>query len=184
MDVLVMLDEAPDHSAELLPVAQVNTGRVANASETWGRDVVRLYGVPSAETLALALAAALESQREARAASQPHEQHSLGVFADQGAIGDAAWRDQSTGQLLTRNLEIPLAVLIDTSATLLVECGQTIRRLLAGLLMPDWPEGAARAITFSFGAGFTGAAMPAEGMLALLRESDGLDTEQDEETAA
>lgn len=181
MDVLVMLDDAPYHSAV---VAQVNTGRVANANEAWGRDVVRLYGVPSAETLALALAAALESRREANAASKPHEQHSFGVFADQGAIGDAAWRDQSTGQLLTRNFEIPLADLVDTSATLLVECGQTIRRLLAGLLMPDWPEGTARAITFSFGASFTGVAVPAEGMLTLLRESDGLDSERDEETAA
>ena len=184
MDVLVMLDEAPEHSAELLAVAQVNTGWVASAREACGRDVVRLYGVPSAETLALALAAALESRREAYAVSQPHEQHSLGVFAEQGAIGDAAWRDQSTGQLLTRNLEIPLAVLASTSSALLVECGQTIRRLLAGLLMPDWPEGAARAITFSFGAGFTGAALPGEGMLALLRESDGIDSDQGEESAA
>ena len=50
--------------------------------------------------------------------------------------------------------------------------------------MPDWPEGAARAITFSFSAGLTGAALPAEGMLALLRESDGLDSEQDEVSAA
>lgn len=184
MDVLVLLDESPEQPAV---VAQVNTGS-ASASEKWGRDVVRLYGTPSAETLALALAAALESHRESHresnAARQPNEHHSLGVFADQAAVGDAAWRDQSTGQLLTRNLEIPLALLVETSSTLLLECGRTIRRLLAALLMPDWPEGAARAITFSFGGGFTGTAEPAEGMLAMLRESDGLDSEQDEASAA
>ena len=175
-----MLDESTEQPAV---VAQVNTGW-ASANENWGRDVVRLYGVPSAETVALALAAALASHREAHAARQPNEQHSLGVFADQNATGDATWRDEGSGQLLTRNLEIPFAVLFASSSTLLVECGHTIRRLLAALLMPDWPEGAARAITFSFGGGFTGTDLAAEGMLAMLRESDGLDSEQDEASAA
>ena len=38
-----------------------------------------------------------------------------------------------------------------TAEQLLTECGQMIRRLVAGLSMPDWPEGARRAISVSIG---------------------------------
>ena len=60
---------------------------------------------------------------------------------------------------------------------LLGECGQTIRRLVAGLTMPDWPEGARRAISFSF---FPMVAMSLPGalqmdtMLESFREADGI----------
>jgi hypothetical protein len=171
MVVLVMLEETPGHSPVL---AQVNSVPSPLSNERPSRDVVTLYGVPSAESLALALAAALESRR----AGVPEEHHSdavrhVGVWPGRGAIGDAAWRDRSTGQLVTRDLEIPLAVLLETSGALLSECGQAIRRLVAGLLMPDWPEGTRRAITFSFAPAFAGTGMPNEALLASLREADG-----------
>lgn len=171
MVVLVMLDESPVHSPVL---AQVNSVPSPLSNERPSRDVVTLYGVPSAESLALALAAALESRR----AAVPEEDHPdavrhVGVWPGRGAIGDAAWRDRSTGQLVTRDLEIPFAVLLETSGALLSECGQAIRRLVAGLLMPDWPEGTRRAITFSFAPTFAGAGMPNEALLASLREADG-----------
>jgi hypothetical protein len=79
--------------------------------------------------------------------------------------------------LLTRDLEIPLETLVDTARQLLGECGQTIRRLVAGLTMPDWPEGARRAITVSLGPiiGLTAPVFaPLESVLDRLREADGL----------
>ena len=61
MDVLVMLEENPDHSPVL---AHVNTVPSPLASaERPSRDVVTLYGAPSLESLALALAAAVECHR-------------------------------------------------------------------------------------------------------------------------
>src|SRR5674476_896577 len=60
MDVLVMLEERPDHSPVL---AHVNSVPSPLTSERPARDIVTLYGVPSAESLALALAAAVESHR-------------------------------------------------------------------------------------------------------------------------
>jgi hypothetical protein len=89
-------------------------------------------------------------------------------------VGDAAWRDKATGQMVTRDLEIPLALLLETSAGILMECGQGIRRLLAGLLMPDWPEGSRRAINFSFAPAVAGMAMQGDALLASLREADGI----------
>ena len=62
-------------------------------------------------------------------------------------MGDAAWRDESTGHLVTHDLAIPFDVLEDTATFLLSECGPAIRRLVAGLSMPDWPEGTRRAIS-------------------------------------
>ena len=145
MDILVMLEENPEHSPVL---AHVNSVPAPLNSERPSRDVVTLYGVASPESLALALAAAVESHRA------PHERSDtirhLGIWAERGAVGDAAWRDMSTGQLMTRDLHIPVAILTETSQQLLAECGQLIRRLVAGLSMPDWPEGARRAISFSF----------------------------------
>ena len=178
MVVLVMLEDAPDHSPVL---AQVNSVPSPLSNERPSRDVVTLYGVPSAESLALALAAALESRR----AVVPGADHAdavrhLGVWPGRGAIGDAAWRDTATGQLVTRDLEIPFAVLLETSGALLNECGQAIRRLVAGLLMPDWPEGTRRAITFSFAPAFAGVGAPNEALLASLREADGITYDSEE----
>ena len=57
------------------------------------------------------------------------------------------------------------------------ECGQVIGRLVAGLSMPDWPEGARRAITVSLGpvVGLTAPVMkPLESAVERWREADGL----------
>lgn len=172
MNVLVMLDEAPEHSSAL---AQVNSGPSPLTNELPSRDVVTLYGVPNAETLALALAAAVESRRAAvHGMHDPDTTRQVGVWPGRGAVGDAAWRDSLTGQLVTHDLEIPLVVLRDMADSLLAECGQAIRRLVAGLLMPDWPEGTRRAITFSFAPAIAVAGLSGEAMLAEFREADGL----------
>jgi hypothetical protein len=89
----------------------------------------------------------------------------------------------STGQLLTRDLDIPLETLVDTARQLLGECGQTIRRLVAGLTMPDWPEGARRAISFSFtplvAMSLPGAAVHMDALLESFREADGITFDND-----
>ena len=175
MDVLVMLEENPDHSPVLAHVNSVPSPLVS--SERPSRDIVTLYGVPSEELLALALAAAVESHRTGEAASVMEAIRHLGVWPERGAIGDAAWRDTTTGQLVTRDLEIPLEILHATAGRLLSECGQLIRRLVAGLSMPDWPEGARRAISVSLGpiVGLTAPVFaPLESVLERLREADGL----------
>jgi hypothetical protein len=172
MDVLVMLGETPDHSPVL---AQVNSVPSPLSNERPTREVVTLYGVPSPESLALALAAALESRRTAMDGEQQADAvRHLGLWPGRGAIGDAAWRDKSTGRLMTRDLEIPLTVLVETSAKILTECGKAIGRILAGLMMPDWPEGTDRAVSFSFAPAFAGGPLLSEGLLASLREADGL----------
>lgn len=172
MDVLVMLEETPAHSPVLAHVNSVPSplGSVERPS----RDVVTVYGDATAETLALALAAAVEGHRANETANETIRH--LGVWADQGAIGDAAWRDES-GQLVTRDLEIPLEILQGTATRLLGECGQLIRRLAAGLSMPDWPEGARRAINITIGpiVGLTAPVFaPLEAMLDRVREADAL----------
>ena len=170
MDVLVMLEEDPSHSPVL---AHVNSVPAPVGSDRASRDVVRLYGDPSAESLALALAAAVESRRvpDARNDAIWH----VGVWPERGAVGDAAWRDAATGQLMTRDLDIPFATLLGTAQALLGECGQAIRRLLAGLSMPDWPEGARRALLVSLHPAVA-APSPLEGeaFLAAFREADGI----------
>ncbi len=176
MDVLVMVEEQPpEHSSVLAHVSSVPSPLTM---ERPSRDVVTLYGIPSPESLALALAAALESRRSAddRADTVRH----VGVWPERGAVGDAAWRDETTGQLVTRDLQIPLAVLADTAQSLLQECGQAIRRLVGGLLMADWPEGTRRAVTFSFTPLPAYASNPTtEAMLAVVREAEGLTYNQD-----
>jgi hypothetical protein len=172
MDVLVMLEDRPDHSPVL---AHVNSGPTSQYGERSPRDLVTLYGSPSVESLALALAAAVEGRR--LQGEQDGVIRHLGLWPDRGAIGDAAWRDEVTGQLMMRDLAIPLEVLRETARQLLAECGQVIRRLVAGLSMPDWPEGARRAIGFSLtpvveltAANRTGI----ESILDMMREADGL----------
>jgi hypothetical protein len=177
MDVLVMLEEHPEHSPVLAHVNSVPGPLDAGRSR---RDVVTLYGAPTAESLALALAAAVETQR----ATDEHSgtiRH-LGIWPERGAVGDAAWRDSTTGQLVTLDLAVPRERLRETSGRLLNECGQLIRRLVAGLSMPDWPEGARRAIGFSMTpvVEMTAAARATvDSLLDNLREADGLafDTE-------
>ena len=173
MDILVMLEENPDHSPVL---AHVNSVPSPLASDRPARDIVTLYGVPSAETLALALAAAVESHRTGEGHTKPDAIRHLGV-SDRGAVGDAAWRDAGTGELVTRDLEIPLAILQGTATQLLSEFGQLIRRLVAGLSMPDWPEGARRNITISLSpvVGLAAPVLaPLESMLDRLRAGDAM----------
>jgi len=172
MDVLVMLEDHPDHSPVL---AHVNSGPASVYSERPPRDLVTLYGSPSPESLALALAAAVEGRR-LHGDGVGVIRH-LGLWPERGAIGDAAWRDEATGQLMMQDLAIPLDVLRDTAHQLLAECGQVIRRLVAGLSMPDWPEGARRAIGFSLTpvAELAGASRGGvESFLDTMREADGL----------
>jgi hypothetical protein len=171
MDILVMLEENPDHSPVLAHVNSVPSP--LHSSERPSRDIVTLYGAPSPESLALALAAAVESHRsnDGRTGTIRH----LGVWPERGAIGDSAWRD-SAGQLVTSDLEIPLETLHSTALQLLNECGQVIRRLVAGLSMPDWPEGARRAISISIGpiVGLTAPVFaPLDSVMERLREADG-----------
>jgi len=166
MDILVMLEENPEHSPVL---AHVNSVPSSLDVERPSRDIVTIYGEPSAESLALALAAAVEIHRGNRQAGKSLAGTTaishLGVWPERGAVGDAAWRDATTGQLVTRDLEIPL------------EIGQLIRRLVAGLSMPDWPEGARRAINVTLGpiVGITAPVFrPLESALDAWREADGL----------
>ena len=172
MDVLVMLEDRPEHSTVL---AHVNSVPSPLNSERPSRDVVTLFGDATPESLALALAAAVESHRE------PVERldtiRHVALWPERGAVGDAAWRDEATGRLVTRDLTIPFEVLNDTAQHLMDECGAAIRRLVAGLLMPDWPEGTRRAISFSL---TPQALLPAgagdrfDALLDSYRQADGL----------
>jgi hypothetical protein len=140
MDFLVMLEDP----AESSPLARVDSVAEGDAPASPVRDVVTLYGPPRVESLALALAAAMEGQKVERG----HGLH-LGLWPERGAIGDAAWRDRATGELVTRDLAIPLEVLTATANQLLRDFGALLQKLIAGLAMPDWPEGAWRAITLT-----------------------------------
>jgi len=144
MDILVMLEESPEHSSVL---AHVDSVPSAQDSERPSRDVVTLYGAPSVASLSLALAALVDSQRGEPFA--PGTVRHLGIWEARGAVGDAAWRDAATGRLQSRDLTISIEQLHSTANDLLGVCGTDIRRLVAGLLMPDWPEGTRRAISFS-----------------------------------
>lgn len=171
MDILIMIEDNPEHSPVL---AHVNSVPSALHSDRASRDVMTLYGPPTSESLALALAAAVESHRldDERSETMRH----LGIWPERGAVGDAAWRDAS-GRLMSRDVDIPLETLRITAAQLLSECGSLINRMVAGLSMPDWPEGARRAITFPltpFMEMSTATRTRMEGMLDTLREADGL----------
>jgi hypothetical protein len=144
MDVLVRLEDRPSNSPVL---AHVNSLPVLPFGTRSRREVITLYGVADAQSLALALAATVESE-QLEAARSGVVRH-LGVWPDRGAVGDAAWRDASTGRLVTRDLDIPFNTLRTRATELLVECGATLRRVVAGLGMPDWPEGMVRALSFS-----------------------------------
>lgn len=179
MDFLVMLEESHESSPVL---AHVNSVPTPLEAERPSRDVVTLYGAPDAETLALALAAAVEGRRAGteRVDAIRH----LGVWPGQGATGDAAWRD-AAGQLTTHDLHVPNDRLQETAGRILGESGQSLRRLLAGLAMPDWPEGARRAISFTLAPVQYAADVLAAGtasdldVLATVREGAGLAYDND-----
>ena len=164
MDVMVLLANAP---TETPSIARVSTVASPETFESPSRDIVTLYGVPTAESLALALAATLEARKAASGTATASSD--LTVTEASGAVGDTSWRDRTTGEVIRRELAIPFTVLRETAADLLAEGGHGIRRLLAGLLMPDWPEGTERALTFQLAS----AGKPrTSDMLAELREAD------------
>src|SRR3954466_7140587 len=87
MDILVMLEENPDHSPVLAHVNSVPSP--LHSHERPSRDIVTLYGEANAESLALALAAAVESHRNNDGHRSEAIRH-LGVWPERGAVGDAA----------------------------------------------------------------------------------------------
>jgi hypothetical protein len=177
MDILVMLEESPEPSPVL---AHVNSVPSPLNSERPTRDVVTMWGVPSPDSLALALAAAVELHRSPGEGAEAIRH--LRVWPERGAVGDSAWRDAATGELMTRDLQIPLETLGETARQLLGECGHLIQRLVAGLSMPDWPEGVRRAITFSISPVFlmpSSAVAGSDAFLEQLREADGLTYDND-----
>ncbi len=171
MDFLVLLEEGVDLSPVL---ARVDSVPSAFSRERCDRDVVTLYGVPKAESLALALAAAVESHRTGVG---PGTFRHLGLLVGRGAVGDAAWRDATSGEIVTRDLDIPLDVLTTTAAHLVKQFGAKMQRLVAELAMPDWPEGARRAISITLDPVIEptlGAIAKIESVLDLFREADGM----------
>jgi hypothetical protein len=144
MDVLVRLEHGRTDSPVL---AHVNSLPALPFGTRSRREVVTLYGAADAYSLALALAATVESERIEN--TQHGVVRHLGVWSDRGALGDSAWRDPA-GKLVTRDVDIPLSTLELRAAELLGENGPTFRRVAAGLSMPDWPEGTDRALSFSF----------------------------------
>lgn len=171
MDVLVMLEERP---APTTVVAHVSSMPAPRGSGEPARDVVTLYRDADAESLALALAAAMEARRDDDGVTGAVR--TIGVSPTAGAVGDAHWRDAATGQVMTRDLDIPIGALVDTAQALLSECGQLFRRLLAGLRMPEWPEGTRRAVLMSVHPVLARASStPGAGdsFLAAFREADG-----------
>ncbi len=164
MNVMVQLDESMTATSS---IARVSSVASPDTHESPSRDIVTLYGVPTPESLALALAAAVEARKAAMGATGASRE--LTVTEGTGAVGDTAWHDRDTGELIRRELAIPFTVLRETAADLLAEGGQGIRRLLAGLLMPDWPEGTRRSLTFQLACAGT---PRTSDMLAQLREAD------------
>lgn len=170
MDVMVQWEETTTESKS---IARVRSVASPETLEHPSRDVVTLYGVPTPESLALALATAVEARR----ASNGHGALSeLDVSDTVGAHGDTRWRDQTTGEMIKEDLQIPLTVLRETAGELLAEGGQAIRRLLAGLLMKDWPAGTRRALSYSVA---TAGPRRNSDMLAKIREADGANFDEE-----
>lgn len=164
VDVMVWWDEAAVQQA---PFARVSSVSASETLEAPTREIVTLYGTPTPESLALALAAALEARKAGEGTVLESGQLSL-TEAD-GAVGDTAFKDRRTGEIIRRELAIPLTVLKETAAELLAEGGNGIRSFLAGLLMPEWPEGTRRAMTLQLA---TVGAPRSSDALAELREAD------------
>lgn len=162
MDVMVQWDPTEEERAAF---ARVNAVASPETLESPTREIVTLYGEPTPEYFALALAASVEARKRTGVGYTSGEIH---LTAADGAVGEASYRDVS-GAIIRRELSIPLTVLKETAAEILAEGGQSIRRLLAGLRMPDWPEGARRALGFQFAS----AAVSGTGdTLAAHREAD------------
>lgn len=141
MDVMVEWDQTTESGA----LARVAAVPNAETLESPTREVVTLYGTPTPESLALALATSLEVRKAGAGTLLATGEFQVSV-AD-GAVGDGSYHDRRTGEIIRRELSIPLTVLRETAAELLHEGEQGIRRLIAGLLMPEWPEGTRRALT-------------------------------------
>ncbi|MDQ6925096.1 MAG: hypothetical protein M3154_02535 [Candidatus Eremiobacteraeota bacterium] len=184
MDILVLLAEYDDcadltHARDGLPIAHVRSTPNARGYDAGlgrnAREIVTLYGTAEADCLAVAIAAAYESRRAD--GTPPDAVRQLGVWADRGAVGDVAWRDRVTGQVVTQDVAVSAAAIAGTAGRLLVEHGRAIRQTIADLAMADWPEGTSRAIQVSLrlvsdpppqiGA--------ADVFLAPVREADGYD---------
>ncbi len=163
MDVMVQWDETP---GEPTSIARVSSVASPDTLEAPSRDVVTLYGQPTPESLALALAAAVEARKDPQGFGVARE---LRITAEQGAVGDTAFRDKRTGEVIKREMQIPLTVLKETAGDLLREGGQAIRRLLAGLLQKDWPEGTRRALSFQVA---PNSRASSSDMLTAMREAD------------
>ena len=170
MDVMVQWEETTTESPS---IARVSSVASPDTLENPSRDVVTLYGVPTPESLALALATAVEARRASHGAEALRDLH---VTETDGASGDSRWRDHSTGEVIKQDLQIPLTVLRETAGELLAEGGQAIRRLLAGLLMKDWPAGTRRALTYQLA---TAGPRRNSDVLAKMREADGADFAED-----
>lgn len=171
MDVMVQWDPTEDDRADFARVSAVASPETL---ESPTREIVTLYGELTPESFALALAASVEARKRSGVGYTTGE---IRLSAEDGAVGETSYRDVNSGEIIRRELSIPLTVLKETAAEILAEGGQGIRRLLAGLRMPDWPEGARRALGFQF------AAAPATGSadtLAAHREADAENFSDDE----
>lgn len=157
-----------DQTTESGSLARVSAVPNAETLESPTREVVTLYGTPTPESLALAIAAAVEARKAGE--GTPLATGTFQVTEADGAVGDASWQDRRTGEIIKRELSIPLTVLRETAHELLTEGGQGIRRLLAGLLMPEWPEGTRRALTLQVAT--AGAPARASDALEALRVAD------------
>lgn len=164
MDVMVEWDESKTDERSFARVSAVASPETLEAPT---REIVTLYGAPTPESLALALAAAVEARRAGPGTTLATGD--LRLSEADGAVGDASWHNRHTGEIIRRELAIPLTVLRETAAELLAEGGQSIRRLLAGLLMPEWPEGTRRALTLQLA---VAAGTSAADTLAAQREAD------------
>jgi hypothetical protein len=198
MDVLVLLDECGDEATTgralppggavgERPLAYVHSapdprdwaGAYRRRDQAQGREVVTLCGTADASRLAVALAAAIEGRR-AEWGPLTAVRH-LGVWEGLGATGDSAWRDRTTGELVSRDVVIPASTVEATARQLLLDAGRIIRQTVAELATPDWPEGARRAISFTLpvtgdrasGRLSVSDELADDALLALLREADG-----------
>jgi hypothetical protein len=174
MNVMVQLGEGNDERAT---VARVSAVAAQETLEEPTREIVTLYGEPTPESLALALAATVEARKAAP--GDALKTGELRIVGSEGAVGAAAYANRRTGEIITRELSIPLTVLTETAQEILREGGQGLRRLLANLLMPDWPEGTRRALGFQF-ASSAAPATHASDQLTALREADGENFQDDE----
>jgi hypothetical protein len=146
MDVMVQWDPTEEERAAF---ARVNAVASPETLESPSREIVTLYGEPTPESFALALAASVEARKRSEVGYTIGE---IRLTAADGAVGETSYRDVNSGEIIRRELAIPLTVLKETAEEILAEGGQSILRLLAGLRMADWPEGARRALGFQFAA--------------------------------